>query len=85
MTKQRLWMLAAASAAAGALAGGPEAIRALEANPAAVADVQVAQGRGRGRQGGGQGGIVPAPARRAGEGRRGRDGRAREGACANGK
>jgi imidazolonepropionase-like amidohydrolase len=63
-------MLAAASAAAGALSGGPEVIRAVEigSEPAVVSDDQAVQGRGRGRQGGGQGGIVPASARRPGEG-----------------
>jgi imidazolonepropionase-like amidohydrolase len=63
-------MLAAASAAAGALIGGPEVIRAVEigSEPVAVSDDRAVQGRGRGRQGGGQGGIVPASARRPGEG-----------------
>ncbi len=59
-------MLAAASAVAGALlGGGVQGLPAIEARAAAPAELQA---QGRGRQGGQPGGIIPASARRQGEG-----------------
>jgi hypothetical protein len=66
MTRRRLSMLAAAGAVMGALLGGPGLLPDVEARGAAPAGLEA---QGRGRQGGGApGGIIPASARRAGEG-----------------
>jgi len=58
-------MLAAASALAGSLVGGPNVLPTVEARGAAPTGLQA---QGRGRQAGVPGGILPASARRAGEG-----------------